>query len=639
MGRGPYASAAVMGRGPYASAAVLGRRPYATAALLAAALVLSACIGDSEVRPSALAGSAGAPSSDGAAARLSDQQQAAWVEETLASLTVEEKVGQLFVARVHGTSADTQDPEAVDQNRAELGVDNAVQLVAAYRVGGIVYFGENVTTPEALARFGNAVQEAASQQRVVIPVVTSIDQEQGSVARIGPPATQFPGSMALGAGRSAEDAHRAALITGQELRAMGVFQDFAPVSDVNADPSNPVIGVRSFGSRPALVSTMVEAQVRGYQEAGIAATAKHFPGHGDTSVDSHTGLPEITNDRASLRRVDLKPFRAAIAEGVDAIMTAHITVPALDPTGTPATLSKPVLTGLLRDQLGFDGVIITDSLRMEGVRTTYGDDRVPVLAILAGADQLLDPPDLPLAYASVLTAVGNEEITIDRLDASVRRVLALKARLGLMSASAASVDTALVESSVGRPDSLATAASITDRTTTLVRDPRGLVPAAGLDGASVLVVGWGETTTQRLADALRARGSVVSVQETGDAPGPEEIATAVAAARTVDLVVAVTHDVSVHREQATLLSGLDGTGRPVVAAGVGTPYDVAWLPDDMAYLAAYSFQPVALESLVRVIAGDVRPSGRLPVSIPSASDPAVVLYPFGWPSAGSVAEE
>lgn len=589
-------------------------------------LLTAACSGDGSspsTSPAAIAGSASASTVD----------SAAWVDTTLGAMTIEEKVGQLFVVRVYGTTADTTDPDAVKRNSEELGVSNAAELAAAYHVGGIVYFAENVTTPSALAEFGNAVQESAGRERVAVPLLTTMDQEQGNVVRVGAPATQFPGSMALGAGRSRADAEAVARITGDELRAMGVFQNFAPDADVNSNPANPIIGVRSFSSRPALVASMVRAQVRGYQAAGIAATAKHFPGHGDTSVDSHSGLPVIDQGRKVLRTVDLRPFRAAIAAGVGSIMTAHIQVPALDPSGDPATLSKPIITGLLRNKLGFEGVVITDSLRMQGVRTKYGDDRVPVLAILAGADQLLDPPSLPTAYAAVLSAVASDEISMTRLNRSVRRILTLKSSLGLTSFAAATVDASAVDSLVGPLASVAVAAAVTGRTTTVIRDADGLIPNNDIAGSRILVTGWGETATQALAGSLRAVGAKVEVIETGIDPDAGAIALASTAAGSVDLVVATTYDVSVHGKQADLVKALDAAGTPLLVAAVGTPYDIARFPDVPAFVATYSYQPVALDALVRVLTGQTQATGRLPVEIPAAGNRNQVLYPFGWPSA------
>lgn len=605
-------------------------RAKAGRALLAAALLLplSGCIGNSEVPPQTPSGSVGATNP-----AIPGPVGLEWVDSTLAAMTIEEKVGQLFVTRVYGTSADTTDEDAVKHNIDELGVSNAVDLVAAFHVGGIVYFAENVTTPAALAEFGNAIQQRVSAQRVPVPVLTAMDQEQGNVVRVGPPATQFPGSMALGASRSRTDATSAARITGQELRAMGVFQDYAPVADVNVNARNPVIGVRSFSSKPSLVASMVKAQVRGYRDGGVASTAKHFPGHGDTTVDSHTGLPVITHSATRIAKVDLRPFRAAIGAGVDSIMTAHIQVPALDPSGDPATLSKPIVTGLLRNDLGFDGVIVTDSLRMEGVRTKYGDDRVPVLAILAGVDQLLDPPNLPAAYTAVLSAVAANEITIARLDRSVRRILALKASLGLSTVAGAMVDVEAVDGIVGSEANRGAATRITDGTTTVIRDAPALIPMSDLDGARVLVTGWGKSAMTALATDLRSEGADVTEVETGVDPDPAAISSAASAAADVELVVATTLDASLHPKQAALVKALMAAGSPLLVAAVGTPYDIALFPNVPTFVATYSYQGIAMDSLVRVLTGAITPHGQLPVAIPAAGASGRDLYPFGWPEA------
>ena len=244
----------------------------------------------------------------------------------------------------------------------------------------------------------------ARRSRAGCPLLISTDQEHGIVARVGKPATLLPGGDGAGRGRLARPTPAtAAGSPGAELAAMGIRQNYAPVADVNVNPANPVIGVRSFGSDPrAVAGAGRRRRSQGYQGAGVAATAKHFPGHGDTNVDSHTGLPVITHTREQWEKLDAPPFRAAVAAGIDSIMTAHIVVPALDPSEDPATLSRPILTGILREELGYDGVVVTDSLGMEGVRTKYGDDRVPVLALKAGVDQLLNPPDLDVAWNAVL---------------------------------------------------------------------------------------------------------------------------------------------------------------------------------------------------------------------------------------------
>ncbi|MFJ8697073.1 glycoside hydrolase family 3 protein, partial [Streptomyces roseolilacinus] len=353
---------------------------------------------------------------------------------TVSRMTLEEKVGQLFVMRVYGHSATHPDQADVDANLREIGVRTAAELVAKYHVGGVIYFtwAHNTRDPHQIADLSNGIQRAALAQRIPLPVLISTDQEHGIVARVGEPATLLPGAMALGACGARDVARRAAHIAGAELAALGIRQNYAPVADVNVNPANPVIGVRSFGADPQAVARMVAAQVKGYQGAGVAATAKHFPGHGDTTDDSHTKLPYIHHTREQWEALDAPPFRAAIAAGIDSVMTAHIVVPSLDPSEDPATLSRPILTGILRERLGYEGVVVTDSLGMEGVRTKYGDDRVPVLALKAGCDQLLNPPDLDLAWNAVLDAVRGGEIGEDRLDESILRILRLKAGLGLL---------------------------------------------------------------------------------------------------------------------------------------------------------------------------------------------------------------
>ncbi|MEU1267002.1 glycoside hydrolase family 3 protein [Streptomyces sp. NPDC005799] len=555
----------------------------------------------------------------------------------ISRMTLPEKVGQLFVMRVYGHSATAPDQADIDANLKEIGVRTAAELIAKYRVGGIIYFtwANNTRDPHQIAELSNGIQKASLSGPRGLPVLVTTDQEHGIVCRVGSPATLFPGAMAVGAGGSRADARTLGRISGAELRAIGINQDYSPDADVNINPANPVIGVRSFGADPEAAAGLVAAEVAGYQRSSVAATAKHFPGHGDTTVDSHYGFPVITHSRELWEKLDAVPFRAAIRAGVDCVMTAHIQFSALDDSGDPATLSHPILTGVLRGELGYDGVVVTDSLAMEGVRTKYGDDRVPVLALKAGVDQLLNPPNLSVAWNAVLTAVRDGELTEARLDESILRILRLKARLELFERPY--VSRAGVDRVVGTKAHLAVADRIAERTTTLLVNQGSLLPLSPRTHAKLLVVGADPASpsgttgppTGVLARALTGLGFTASALSTGTAPSSATIASAVVEARAADAVVVATYNVTAGSSQKTLAEQLAATGRPVVAIAVRNPYDVAQLPSVPAYLAAYSWTDVELRAAARVIAGKVAPRGRLPVPVQRADDPARVLYPIG----------
>ncbi|MFD7262444.1 glycoside hydrolase family 3 protein [Streptomyces sp. NPDC059874] len=540
----------------------------------------------------------------------------------LGDMTLAEKVGQLFVSRAYGHSATDPDPADAEQNQALFGVRTAAELVSRYHLGGVIYFAwaHNTRTPRQIAELSAGLQRAALTTGPRIPLLLSTDQEHGIIARIGKPATLLPGAMALGAAGSTADAERAARIAGAELAAMGIRQDYAPVADVNVNPANPVIGVRSFGSDPEAVAAMVAAQVRGYQGAGVAATAKHFPGHGDTETDSHVGLPVMRHTRAQWEELDEPPFRSAVQAGVDAIMTAHIVFPALDPSGDPATLSRPIVTGILRERLGFRGVVVTDALDMAGVRQKYADERVPVLALLAGCDQLLNPPDLGLAHRSVLAAVERGELTEARIDESVLRILELKALRGLFDQPLTSA--ALVDATVGIPEHLTTADEIAAGTTTLLANPEGLLPFDASEAPRLLVTGTDPAspsgTTGPPTAVLARELTALGCRATAAPP-----ARAVAAAAGQEAVLVCTYNVPEgDSAQRTLIADLLATNVPVVLLAVRNPYDPARLPACAAELATYSWTDVEMRAAARVLTGAARPSGHLPVPVPGR-------YPLG----------
>ncbi|TWD79449.1 beta-N-acetylhexosaminidase [Kribbella amoyensis] len=553
------------------------------------------------------------------------------VGRVIHGMSLEEKIGQMFVLFAYGP--DASKPDA--RNTSLYGVATPAEVVAKYKPGGWIYFNarDNVQNPTQLATYSNQLQAEALKTGLHVPLTIATDQEQGVVVRIGPPATQFGGNMAHGAARSTADARTAAGITGRELEAMGIRQDYAPVADVNVNALNPVIGVRSFSSDPKLVSDLTVAQTRGYQQdARIMATAKHFPGHGDTRDDSHTSLPTINHTLEEWNTIDRPPFEAAIKAGIDSIMTAHIVVPSLDPSGDPATLSKPILTGVLRDQLKFRGLIITDALEMAAVRAKYGDAEVAVRAIEAGADQLLLPPAPDVQFKAVVDAVKSGRISERRIDESLLRILLSKVKNGV--AFQPFVDPAKVATTVGTPASLATAQQIVDKSITLVKNDANTLPLSN-EARKVLVTGWGVTTTQSLATSLAKRGATTTVAQTGAAPTDAAIADAVAKAQANDVTVVLTQkawDTTVTDKQAKqqkLVKDLLATGKTVIVVAVRDPYDIAYFDAAPTYVATYGYQAVSMEALTKVLYGEIAPAGKLPVDIPVAGQPATPLYPFG----------
>jgi beta-N-acetylhexosaminidase len=569
-----------------------------------------------------------------ATAMSADAQATEWAQQTLRGMSLEQKVGQLFVADVWGKSAD----EVNAGNQTKYGVDTPADVVRKFQPGGVIYFNnpgtDNVDDPAQVAHLTNGLQRAALGTGTHLPLIVSTDQEGGRVTRIAAPATEFPANMAIGAGRSTDDARTLATINGHELRAMGITQDFAPDADVNSNPLNPIIGSRSFSGRPGLTGQLVGAEIDGYQNSGpatqtVSSAAKHFPGHGDAATDSHTGLPVINRTAEQWRQIDLPPFQAAIAAGIDVIMTAHITVPSLDPSGEPATLSKPIMTGLLRDELHYDGVVVTDSLQMAGVRQMHPDSEIPVLAIEAGVDQMLMPPKLDVAINGVLDAVHSGRLTGQRIDQSVLRILKVKFKRGIVAKPL--VDEGAVARTVGTREHLATMQEITDRTPTVLSNDAGVLPLRR--PGKILVTGWNNPgypgypaePVKTLAGRLGPRATALS---TGASPSAAQTAQAVAAAKNADTVVVLTNGLRTSAAQRDLVNGLLGTGKPVIAVSIQEPYDPGYA-NVPTWLATYDFRDVTMNSLAKVLLGRIAPHGTLPVDVPTGADPAKILFPFG----------
>ena len=548
------------------------------------------------------------------------------VRALLRGMTLPEKVGQLFTVSVYGDSATAPSPADAAANRVLYGAEAATgaAVVARYRVGGIIYFTvtHNLNSPHQIARLSNGLQQAALST-ADIPLLVGTDQEGGVVNRIGAPAAVSPGNMAIGATFDPASARRAAAASGAELRAMGINVDDAPVVDVNTNPHNTADGARAFGDRSGVVAAFGAAAVAGYQGSGVAAQAKHFPGLGDTTVNTDNGIAVTTESRRQILATHIPPFAAAIRAGVQSVMVGHVVAPALDPSGAPASLSRPVVTGLLRDTLHYDGVVVTDALNA-GALAGIPRTRVVLDALAAGVDVLLLPPDPPGAIRAVLDAVQAGTVSEARIDRSVLRLLRLKVRLGLFADAYTTPER--VDATVGTAAHLQTMAGIARRSITLLRNEDRVLPIAPSPGTHVLVTGWGVSTTQALTANLAATGLTVQRLWTGS-PDAALVAQAVAAARGSDVTVVTTNNVWGDPTQVNLVNALLATGKPVVVVPVAGPYDIASFPSARTYLAAYGYQPATLAALAEVLTGG-QPTGRLPVTVHSLAGDQV-LFPYG----------
>ena len=543
-----------------------------------------------------------------------------WIVSKMNHMTLEEKIGQLFIIHMYGQTPTDPDYEETNLNN-NRGAKNFKKAIEKYHVGGVIYFNwtDNIGNPadvEQINALSNGLQDIAMDQRMPIPLFIATDQEGGIVQRLTSPGTVFPGNMALGATRSTDLAADSAGIIGTELSSIGINMNFAPVADVNVNPENPVIGVRSFGEDPDLVSDMTVSQVQAYQDQKVIPTAKHFPGHGDTNVDSHYGLPIINHDLETLHNVDLKPFKAAIDAGIEAIMTAHIVVPALDDSGLPATLSKPIITGLLREEMGYDGLIVTDSLGMSGANVVE-PERVPVEAFKAGNDILLNPPDVEQSYNAMLEAVESGEISEERVDESVYRILKAKMEKGLFGDPKTDPDA--VEN-IGTDESLAKADEIANKSITMVKNENNLLPMQ--KNQDILITGPSLGKPSYLADQMADKGYNVTGYATNTSPAQAQIDEAVLRAQDADTVVVTTYTANTNTAQQQLVSALQSTGKDIVVSAIRNPYDLMKFPEVEGYLATYGNRDVSVEALAKVLSGEVNPQGRLPVTIPD-------LYEYG----------
>jgi len=551
----------------------------------------------------------------GAAPRLA-APDGGWVARTLKKLTVEEKIGQMVACRFAGSfrNADSAYLRELDD------------LVVKSGIGGLILFGGEVYETAELA---NAFQKLAK-----VPLLMASDFERGTGNQVTG-ATLFPPLMSLGAAGSEELAYGMGRVTALEGRAMGIHMTYAPVVDVNINPDNPIINTRAVGADPGLVSRIANAFIRGVQENGMIATAKHFPGHGDTSQDSHSLLPTIEAGLERLESVELVPFQAAVDAGVRAVMTAHLAVPALDPTpGLPATLSAPILTGVLRKKLGFRGLIVSDALEMSGVTNAFSTEEASLLAVLAGVDQLLLPPEPAKVIAFLAGAVRDGRLPERRVDESVRRILEAKAALGLHRNRFVRIDE--LDRRIASRPFLEQALKTFESSATLVKNERGALPLVAAGGTVAVF-----SLSSDLGDYFAGRAFVTAMRtrfpgaaafyadaDTGREDLDDAYAKA-AGARTV--VVALFSRVSAGKGSVDLepkhvdlikkFAALEN-GPRIVVVSFGSPYFLRRFPGVDAYVCLYRNTPETQDIAARALAGEMDFGGKLPVSIPD-------LYPVG----------
>jgi beta-N-acetylhexosaminidase len=562
-----------------------------------------------------------------------------WAEKTLHKLTVEEKIGQVFMIWCRASFLNVENPEYLQW----------LDAMRKYHVGSFT-MSVHVDGPFLLRTEPYEVAELLNrlQKESKLPLLFAADFERGLAMRmLG--ATNFPHAMAFGADGNLEDAETFGRITAEEARAIGIHWNFFPDADVNSNPANPIINTRSFGEDPKQVGDLVTAYIKGAHEAGMLTTVKHFPGHGDTATDSHLGVASVGGDRAHLDSIELPPFRQAIAAGVDSVMVAHVTVPALDSDPNHvATISPAIVSDLLEKQLAFKGVIVTDALDMAGLTHLFANNigREAVEAFKAGNDLLIIPPDLGASYDSMLKAVRSGEISPQRLDHSVLKILKIKGNLGLNKSR--TVDLSTIANAVGKPQNIAFGEKVADSAITLVRDNGKVLPlkSKGTVKAGLPYMTKEETHNQVLAilfsddvrtDSGRAFGRefrvripdarVIYVDPRFAGGMTDEVLKAVDEAQTVVAAVyliptagKVGNSVGMADASGALLQQLlDHAAEKTAVVAMGNPYLASDFPKIENYMCTFSNATVSEVSAIKALFGEIPIRGHLPVTIPNVA--------------------
>lgn len=501
-------------------------------------------------------------------------------------------------------------------------------LIRNEQLGGIIFFGRNIGTPEEVLALTSELQREAKLAGHKHPLLICIDQEGGVVRRLGEGATVFPGNMLLGATHNPENSYKIGVATGKELKALGVNWNLAPVLDVNNNPENPVIGVRSFGESADLVAKMGRMVMKGMQDAGVITTLKHFPGHGDTNVDSHLDLPVISHDMDRLEEIELKPFVELIQNGADTVMTAHVYFPAIEnAVGVPATLSKKVITGLLRNKLKFNGVVTTDCMEMNAISETIGTANGAIEALKAGVDLVMVSHQYDKqreTIETVLSAIESGRLDEKIIDAALDRVSKLKEKY-------LSWDTTPVNEIVTVPDVVGSleheklVEEIYRQGVTIVKND-GSLPLPISEQHKVLVIVPDNNSKMQvedkkysnfaLAEAIQENNIFADVVKVSNPINLEEIERIVAKTKEYESVIVGTLTISPNNSQIELIEKVYETGVRVVVIATRSPYDLSYLPNIHSYITTYEFTYPALKTAAAAIFGKTDVSGKLPVTIP-----------------------
>lgn len=500
--------------------------------------------------------------------------------------------------------------------------ESIIQLINENHIGGIILFSHNIGSPTELLNLTSTLQFEAKKAGYTYPLLICLDQENGVVRRLGNGTTTFPGAMAIGATRKIENAFDISYATGQELKELGVNWNLAPVLDVNNNPDNPVIGVRSYGEDPRLVSQFGKNSMKGMQSAGIITTLKHFPGHGDSNVDSHLALPVIGHSRKRLNEVELVPFRECIDSGADTIMTAHVYFPAIeDRENVPATLSKKVISGLLREELGFDGVVTTDCMEMKAISKTIGTEKGAVEALKAGVDLVMVSHTHEVQLSTIKeieSALADGVLKEETVRASLNRLNKLKKKY--LSWETTPFDTTFV--SLGTVKHRQLAEKVFQESVTIVKNDN-LLPLS--TNQKILVINplnqsiYGVEDTREikatLGDAMKELSNFVEYYDFPEIFNIKDMESLIEKSKEFEVIVMGTLSVSSKSYQIDFYEKILSLGIPVVGVAMRNPYDLRYFPKMAAYIATYEFTYLALQTAANAIFGKSLVSGELPVTL------------------------